>query len=474
MVRWCRNLMLVAAFAAVVPGCAHDAGMRQAGNSEVAPPAVLETARAQTPETAGAVVLAASDDAPADMKVRDSGADPVAATPAGTDTGGTPKFTLEYLSRLAIENHPLLRRDTARIESASGQALQAGLYPNPHFDSNNPQIFNGPNTALNVGIQQEFVVKGKKRLERAAALRAQQQTEYSLVQDKYTLLGQVRNQFYQTLAAQYRVEVLSRLLKITNLSVTIGNELVTGGTATVDQVKLLEIDYNRVRADLLNAQRVLVGERQQLAAIVGFPELVNEKVVGSLTASPPQFDEDYMRQFVTSENALTQIAKLDIDKNKILLKRAEAEPYPNITLGPGYQYGLNKTQEQYWLTVVFPIPTSDRNQGNIQSARANIRDSTETLGAVQLDLLRRVADSYSTHRGALEQAERYKMEIIPDSREALRLVRSGYRNGISEFAVYLQAQRTVIDATKDYVDILEKVWTTAADLSGLLQMDKFP
>ncbi len=472
MTAWRKYLMLLAAIAAVVSGCAHEAGVRSPAVSDAAAPRQTETARAQMPDAAGSART--SQDNRTEMKTKDEEGAPAAGMAASTESGDPPKLTLEYLSRLAVENHPVLRRDEARIDSAAGSALQAGLYPNPRFDSNNPQVFNGANTALNVGIQQDIVVKGKLRLDRAAALRAQQQSEFALVQDRYMLLAQVRNQFYQTLAAQYRVDVLSRLLKVTELSVTIGKELVVGGTATVDQVKLLEIDYNRVQADLLNAEKMLAGEREQLAAIVGFPDLVNQRVVGSLTVDPPAFDEEVMRQFVTSESAMVQIARLDIDKSRILLKRAEAEPYPNLTIGPGYQYGFNKMQEQYWMTIVFPIPVSDRNQGNIRAARANLRDSTETLGTVQLDLLRRLADAYSTHRGAREQAERYKTQIIPDSREALRLVRSGYRNGVTEFAVYLQAQRTVIDATKDYVDILEKVWTSAADLSGLLQMDKFP
>src|SRR5262249_26889627 len=175
---------------------------------------------------------------------------------------------------------------------------------NPRFDSNNPQVFNGANTALNVGIQQDVVVKGKLRLDRAAALRGQQQAEYALVLDRYTLLGQVRNQFYTTLAAQYRVDVLERLRKITALSVTIGKELVKGGIGEEARVKRLKTDATGVLADRLNARGVLAGEREQLAAIVGYPDLVNKKVGGSLTADPPSFHEEFMRQFVTSENAM--------------------------------------------------------------------------------------------------------------------------------------------------------------------------
>jgi cobalt-zinc-cadmium efflux system outer membrane protein len=403
------------------------------------------------------------------------GAEPDADANADPAAPAEQKMTLEYLTRLVLESHPLLQRDQARITSAAGQALQAGLYPNPTFDTNNPQVFNGPlGTALNVGFQQELVVKGKLRLDRAAALRAQQQAEFAYIQDKYALLAQVRNQFYQTLAAQFRVDVLTRLLQVTDASVKTGEERVKATLADNQELLLLKIDYNRVKASLENAKKMLEGERKQLSAIVGYPGLVVGPVIGSLTADAPVFDEPAMQQFVTTENAQVQIAKLDIDRNKILLRRAEVEPYPNVTIGPAYQYGLNKTQEQFWMTVIFPIPVSNRNQGNISSARADIRDATETLGAVQLDLLRSLADSLSAHRGALEQAEKYKTQIIPEAREALRLAKSGYDVGAFEFSAYLQAQRTLIQTTQDYVDILETVWKTAADLSGLLQLDRFP
>jgi cobalt-zinc-cadmium efflux system outer membrane protein len=385
-----------------------------------------------------------------------------------------PQLTLAYLSRLAVENHPLLRRDLARIESAAGQALQKGLYPNPRFDSNNPQVFNGLNTLIRPGIQMELVVKGKLRLDRAAALRVQQQSENVLVQDKYALLTAVRSQFYTVLAAQTRVDVWQRLLVVTSASVKTGEERVKATVADRQELILLQIDDNKVRAGLANAVRVLEGERRQLAAIVGFPGLIGENVVGSLGARPPLFDEPFMERFVTSENAQIQIALLDIDKNKILLQRAEAEPYPNFSLGPAYQYDITRGNEQYWFNIIFPIPVSNLNQGNIRSARANVRNSTETLGQIQLDLLRQLADAFSAHQGALRQAEQYRTKIIPDAREALRLAKSGFDVGVLEFAVYLQAQRTLIQGTQEYVDVLEKVWTTACTVAGLLQMEQFP
>ncbi|HTI52281.1 MAG TPA: TolC family protein [Planctomycetaceae bacterium] len=383
-------------------------------------------------------------------------------------------LTLAELTRLAEENHPVLRRDSARIVASEGEKLQAGLYPNPEFNTNNPEVFSGRNSSFNAGIMQEIVVKGKLRLNRAAATQGVRQTQFAYVQDRFSLFTAVRSQFYTTLAAQRRVEILTKLSTITAASVKTAEQRVEAGIGERTEVLLLTIDYERVQADLQNAQRILIGEREQLSAIVGMPGLVNGKVVGALTAAPPEFDEEILQQFVTTENALVRIAAIDVEKQRILLQRAEAEPYPNITVGPSYNWGVAPGQDQFWLTFTFPIPSSNRNQGNIKAARANIHQSVEDLGTVQLELLRRVADALSRHRGARIQAERYRTKIIPDSVEALRLAKSGFDRGVFDFAAYLQAQRTVVETNIAYVGLLETVWTTAAELAGLLQLEHFP
>ena len=117
------------------------------------------------------------------------------------ESGSVRTWTLLELEAVADEIHPALQRDRARIESARGDALQAGLLPNPRFDSNNPQVFNGQNSLFNAGVMQEFVVKGKKRLDRAAATKVVQQTEFAYVQDRFALRAAIRQQFYVVLAA---------------------------------------------------------------------------------------------------------------------------------------------------------------------------------------------------------------------------------------------------------------------------------
>lgn len=407
-----------------------------------------------------------------------SGPAEVTAPAAKSDLPATPPKTemlsLEALEQLAEQNHPVLRQSRARVTSAQGQALQEGLYPNPRFDTNNPQVFNGQQSLMNVGFQQEIVTKGKLRLQRAAATKMVGQTEMAYVTDRFNLLTAVRKQYYTTLAAQRRVDVVSDLSRITADSFQVGKDLIGALKINETELLLLEVDYSKVQADLASFRKKLDGERKQLSAVVGIPGLVTGRIAGSLTEKPPVFDEENTRIFVTESNSQVQIARMEVERTKIVLKRQQAEPYPNVTMGPAFQQGVVPGGQNFWFNVSFPIPTSNLNQGNIMSARADARIANEALSKLQLELQNQVADLYSTHQAARIRAEIYRQRIIPDSLRMLSLARDGFKNGVFDFSRFLQAQRTMVDANMSYTDILEEEWTTGSDLAGLLQIEQFP
>ena len=88
-----------------------------------------------------------------------------------------------------------------------GLAIQAGLYPNPRFDTGNPQQLGGSNTLFNGGLTQEWVRGGKLRLDVAAAEQAVRQTQLAYTRVQFELLTDVRQQFFSVLADQERDHV---------------------------------------------------------------------------------------------------------------------------------------------------------------------------------------------------------------------------------------------------------------------------
>ncbi len=385
-------------------------------------------------------------------------------------------WTLRQAEAIAVQFNPILVRSGAKIASAQGDALQAALLPNPRFDTNNPQTFNGPYSAYNAGFTQEIPVKGKLRLNRSAASEVVRQQEYQWVQDRYDMLTNIRKHFYAGLVAQRRAEVQVELRGIATAAVKAAQGRYEATEGTVSEVLLLQTDLQRAEIALLNTQTLLQAERGQLAAIVGRPDIKIDRLSGELTSGFPNFDVDRLRQFVVAENAQVQIALREISRDQILLRRARVEPFPNPTLGEAYSYPIQQTPggQQFWFNIYFDIPTWNRNQGGIQAARANIAAAVASLGVLQNDLLRQVEDAWGRYISARQSEERIRTQILPTATRAQRLVKDGYEKGVLDVATFLQAQRSLNEAALSYLDALDDVWSTAAEIANLLQAEQFP
>jgi cobalt-zinc-cadmium efflux system outer membrane protein len=320
------------------------------------------------------------------------------------------------------------------------------------------------------------VVKGKLRLDRAAAYEVVRQKEHGLTQDRFGMLQAVRQQFYVVLGSQRRTEMLGNIREIASAAVRAAQGRVDAGEGTVSEVLLLQTEQARAEISLATAQTNLVADRRQLAAIIGRPDLRIDQVTGQLTFGFPNFDEDGLREFVVSQNAQVQVARREIERNQILLRRARVEPYPNIRVGPAYSNNLITAPgtQQFWFTLQFDIPTWNRNQGNIRSTEADISDAIASLGVLQNSLLAQVEDVLGRYRAARISEERIRTQVLPSATRAQQLVKDAYQKGILDISTFLQAQRGLSDASLSYIEALETVWTTAAEIATLLQLEQFP
>jgi outer membrane protein, heavy metal efflux system len=382
-------------------------------------------------------------------------------------------LTLQRLEELADQYNPILPRDRAQIDAARGNAAQAGTWNNPRFDTNNPQVFNGRTTLLNVGVQQEIPVMGKKRLDQAAANQVTHQTEFTYTQDRIALLTSIRQQFYQVLADQRRLQVLTEMVEVLRRSYETGEQQHRAGTISQADLLLLLLDLQRVRGQLFNARALLAGDRKQLGYIVGIPGLITGDVAGELSGDYPVFNEEMVNRFVMTQNTQVLIARAVIDQAKYQLRRAEVEPFPNPYLGPAYQYGLLPGGEQFWFNIQFDIPVLNRNRGGIRAARGNLHAAQENLTTIQNNLLNQAHNLLSQYEGAREMVRNYETNILPTARELLRLHQEGFRKGLTDFSTFLQMQRSLVQVNSDYLDTLTNLWTNAVQMSGLLQLEKF-
>ena len=381
--------------------------------------------------------------------------------------------SLESAIDLAQSVSPNLAKAAADVEAARGKAVQAGLYPNPIAQGGATQAA-GNESQYYFGLSQEIVTKHKLKLSQAAATRETYQAELMFVRTRFELLTAVRQTFFATLAAQRKVEVLTRLVEITRKSADAAKQLLAAGETSRADLLLFEIELEKSEVALQNTQSQLAAARKQLAAAIGIRNLKIEHLTGNLKDSPGDaFDQLLMDAYVPY-NADVQIAEQEIERSRLLLRRAQVEPFPNVTVYGGFQYQVVPIHDQGLFSASIPVPIWNRNQGNIASAHAHIIRATANVNQVQNQIAGRMAELIGRYQVADQQVKRFEERIIPKAREGVTITQEAFAQGTFDSFRLLQSQRGLIDSNLGYITALEMRWLAAAELAGLAQLESFP
>jgi len=397
------------------------------------------------------------------------GRPPEVAVPSSPRSG----HTLAELSSWAERSNPKLGEAAADVQISRGRAHQAGLYPNPSMAGGAMQ-FGGQESQYFSQLTQEIVTKHKLGLDQAAACREVTQAELRFVRTRFELLTAVRRDYFTVLAAQRRVLVLNRLIKLSSDLAQSGRKLQEAGEGTRGDTLLFEIEFEKAEVAHENATAELRAARRQLATDLSLHDAPDLQVVGPLLQEPTGVTPFVQAVGFVPRNADVQIAEQEVDRSRLLLQRAEVEPFPNVSVSTGYIYQPRSPHNLGILQAEIPIPVWNKNQGNITAACAAIAKSQQSVARTQLDIARQMAEAIGRYQQAEQQVARYRDRIIPRAQQGVDVARAGLESGQFDLSQLLQTQRALIDASLSYLTALESRWKAAADIAGLVQLEDFP
>ncbi|GIW81739.1 MAG: divalent cation transporter [Gemmatales bacterium] len=386
-------------------------------------------------------------------------------------------LSLDEVVALGLQRNPSLAQASWQIDQARGLAWQAGLYPNPTVSATFDELGDrtgagGINTVPLVS--QEVVTAGKLRLSRAVAQRAVDQATLMLLVRRYDLLAGVRQRYFEVLTLQRRIEILDELVKLAEQSVATTKQLLQAKqVARLDLVQL-EVDLERFRANKEAAEQELPGAFRRLAATVGVYDLPLARLQGSVDDPLPDYDFQAAQAFVARQHPAIQLAHAGVERAQLLLRRAQVEPIPNITVGSGYVRQNQNGSDDWVIGASIPIPVWNRNQGNIRAAEAAVAVALQEINRVQNDLVDRLAQAFRNYMSSRRRAERFRQAILPKAQETYELALKAYKGGQFAYLRVLEAQRSLAQAKLEYVQALGDAWMAASTISGLLLEEQWP
>lgn len=310
-------------------------------------------------------------------------------------------------------------------------------------------------------------------LAQAVAAREIDQATLALLDERYAVTAAVRAAFYEALILQRRVEILTELVKFADAAVAGGKTLLDAQRIARLDIIQLEVERERFRAELAATQRELPGAYRRLAAVAGDHAAVPTALSGTLDALPA-YDFDAARDAVLASHPQVRSARVGVERAQAAVRRAEAEPIPNVTVYAAYIRQFENRSHDGAVGLSAPIPVWNRNQGNVRAAKAELGMAIQAVGQAENDLAARVATAFQAYSAARERAAVYQKELIPRAEESYKLSLAAFKGGQFEYLRVTQAERGAAEARLELNRSLGEAWKAAAELSGLLLEDAWP
>lgn len=391
--------------------------------------------------------------------------------PGGVSVPGS-GMTLAELEQMAERSNPTLSQAAARVQAAHGQHLQVGLYPNPVIGYQGSEIGNEGRAGQQGGfISQEIVTAGKLQLNRTVASQEINQANWAYQSQRLRVLTDVRRSFYEVLVAQRSMELSEQLVGLGEQGVKAAEELLKAKEVARADVLQARIEVDSARILLDKARNRHAGAWRNLAAVVGNPTLQPTPLAGNLQEGMTQLGWEETLNRLLADSPQYAGAQAGVARAQAALSRECAGRIPNVDLQTGVQYDNATGSTIANVSVGVPLQIFNRNQGNIAKAQAELIAAQHEVTRVRLALQQRLAVAFEQYTTAQQQVEKYTRDIMPNSKESLKLVSAGYKQGEFSYLMLLTAQRTYFQTNLAYLDALRDLRSAKASIDGNLLSD---
>jgi outer membrane protein TolC len=192
---------------------------------------------------------------------------------------------------------------------------------------------------------------------------------------------------------------------------------------------------------LRDAERREAEARARLAGAIGVSVAALDGVSFSfeaLEALPEDFDANDMRQqaLLNRPDVLSALAQYAASQS--LLQLAIAGQYPDLHLGPGYEYDQGDDKWTLGLSMTLP---ADRNRGPIAEAEARREEAAARFDATQTRVLEEIDLAVAAYRAAArkrDSASAILTDLVRQERVARGMLEAGAISGSELAALRLQ------------------------------------
>lgn len=396
-----------------------------------------------------------------------------AAQPPAAPAQPSAALTLDEALSLALLHNPELAVHAWDVRAAEARALAASIYPNPELEIEAEELargeagnaFDGVETT--VRLTQPILTAGKLRLRRAEAAHGRDLAAWDYEARRLDVFTQVVERFVDVLAQQRSVDVLQSTFDLSQqVQSTVSQQVAAGAVISVQRTRA-QVEESTAKIDLARAKRSLAAARDALAATWGADAATFDHAVGDLEQVRPAPSVDALAALIADTPDVARWAT-EMAQRQAAIDLAEAEAKPDVTAGAGVTYYDEGDVAAGVLSLSFPLPLFDRNQGGILEARIDKGKARSEQRAATVRTRAALNQAYHQLRAAYEAVLTLRDETLPGAQSAYGDLRRGYKQGSFELLDVLDAQRTLFEVEQRYIDALRDYHHAAAAVERLI------
>jgi outer membrane protein, heavy metal efflux system len=392
-----------------------------------------------------------------------------------TNLGHMPEtWDFESLCWVGFYYHPALELARAQWETARATQRTAGQRPNPTLT-----LSPGYNFTREAGISPwmpsigaDFLFQSTTKANRMRQIAAgdAEAARLGVVTTAWQMRSELRKALIAATATERRAALLHTQIELQRQLLDRLEQQFAAGSIAAADLSASRSTLLRSEAAAADVQTQLATGRTRVAAALGVPVTALE----GITLSPPPtpaalastvLAEVRRQSLQTRAEVLAVLAKYH--SAQAALELEVAKQFPDIHLGPGYQWdqGANK----WSLGISFELPIFHRNEGPIGEALARRNEAAAQFNVVQAQAVAAIDSATAAYESANAQADRAR-RLRREVERQVALAQQRQALGASD---QVEAQTARLDlATTEValVDAETAIASAAGDLEDALQV----
>lgn len=316
----------------------------------------------------------------------------------------TDRWDLAALTLAAFYFNPGL--DVARAHWATIDAgrTTANERPNPTLGFS--PAYNSSNSTPSpwiFGLNLDLPIKtaGKRGLRLAQSNQLATAARFALATAAWQVRADVRRVLTELASAQEEAKLRQTQATAQSRNVTLLEARFRAGESSAAEVSRERIALTATELAATAAQQRAATSRTSLAAAIGVPATALDPITLSFTGLDvftTATDPAALRLQATTNRADVLGALADYAAAEAALQLAVAQQYPDIHLGPGYEY--DQGDHKWSLGLSLELPLLNRQRGPIAEAVAQRAEAAATFNAVQARALGEVEQALAAYQAA--------------------------------------------------------------------------